>query len=296
MNQMQEYLTTKELADLLRIKERKVYDLAASGEVPCTKAMGKLLFPRQAIEAWLTAHSSGDQTAPAVAQTPPPMVFLGSHDPVLEWALREARSGVAAYFDSSLDGLRRMLNGEGAATGLHLYDPDADAWNTSAVARECAGRPFVLVEWAKRRRGLILAEGRAEAVNSLSNLNGQRMAARQPEAGAQRLFEHLRERSGGAEQIEIALEARSETDAAMAVATGKADFCFGLETVARSYRLDFAPIIEERFDLLVDRRAWFEPPLQALWNFSRSEAFQRHAEGTSGYDFSGLGRVWWNGP
>jgi len=29
-----EYLTTKELAQLLRIKERKVYDLAASGELP----------------------------------------------------------------------------------------------------------------------------------------------------------------------------------------------------------------------------------------------------------------------
>jgi len=36
---MSEYLTTKELAELLRIKERKVYDLAASGAVPCSKAM-----------------------------------------------------------------------------------------------------------------------------------------------------------------------------------------------------------------------------------------------------------------
>jgi excisionase family DNA binding protein len=30
-----EYLTTRELAELLRIKERKVYDLVASGAVPC---------------------------------------------------------------------------------------------------------------------------------------------------------------------------------------------------------------------------------------------------------------------
>lgn len=30
-----EYLTTKELADLLRIKERKVYDLAASRSTAC---------------------------------------------------------------------------------------------------------------------------------------------------------------------------------------------------------------------------------------------------------------------
>jgi hypothetical protein len=40
------YLTTRELASLLRITERKVYDPAATGKVPCSRAMGKLLFPR----------------------------------------------------------------------------------------------------------------------------------------------------------------------------------------------------------------------------------------------------------
>jgi excisionase family DNA binding protein len=54
-----EYLTTRELADLLRIKERKVYDMAAAGEVPCSRAMGKLLFPRAEVEAWLAASASG---------------------------------------------------------------------------------------------------------------------------------------------------------------------------------------------------------------------------------------------
>mgnify|MGYP002820403384 CR=1 FL=1 len=48
---MTEYMTTKELADFLRIKQRKVYDLAASGNIPCSRAMGKLLFPRAEIEA-----------------------------------------------------------------------------------------------------------------------------------------------------------------------------------------------------------------------------------------------------
>ena len=99
---MSDYLTTKELAQLLRIKERKVYDLAASGAVPCSKAMGKLLFPRQAVEAWLARESSGLEAAVEEAL---PTVFLGSHDPLLEWALRESRCGIATYFDGSADGL-----------------------------------------------------------------------------------------------------------------------------------------------------------------------------------------------
>ncbi len=54
-----DYLTTKELADLLRIKERRVYGLAASGDVPCVRVVGKLLFPRNQIEAWMAAARSG---------------------------------------------------------------------------------------------------------------------------------------------------------------------------------------------------------------------------------------------
>jgi putative molybdopterin biosynthesis protein len=65
-----EYLTTRELADLLRIKERKVYDMAAAGEVPCSRAMGKLLFPRAEVEAWLAASASGPRVGAGHATAP----------------------------------------------------------------------------------------------------------------------------------------------------------------------------------------------------------------------------------
>ena len=48
-----EFLTVPELAELLRIKERKVYDLASAGDVPCTRATGKLLFPARDVRAWI---------------------------------------------------------------------------------------------------------------------------------------------------------------------------------------------------------------------------------------------------
>ncbi|HUS54016.1 MAG TPA: helix-turn-helix domain-containing protein, partial [Thermohalobaculum sp.] len=35
-----EFLTTREVAALLRVKERKVYDLAAAGEIPCRRVTG----------------------------------------------------------------------------------------------------------------------------------------------------------------------------------------------------------------------------------------------------------------
>ena len=129
-----EFMTVPELAALLRIKERKVYDLAASGEVPCTRATGKLLFPERGIRAWLDDHSDG-----GLAKPPRPAVLLGSHDPLLDWAVRESRCGLASYFDGSSDGLTRFLAREGVAAGLHLLDAEGREWNIPTVARTCGG-------------------------------------------------------------------------------------------------------------------------------------------------------------
>ena len=52
---MTDFLTTRELASLLRVKERKVYDLVATGALPVRRVTGKLLFPRDEIDVWLGA-------------------------------------------------------------------------------------------------------------------------------------------------------------------------------------------------------------------------------------------------
>ena len=64
---------------------------------------------------------------------------------------------------------------------------------------------------------------------------------------------------------------------------------------ARDQGLDLWRELGERFDLLVDRRAWFEPPFQRFLSFCRSPAFPARAEEMGGYDVTGLGRVLFNG-
>ena len=60
-----EFLTTREVAEMLRVKERKVYDMAAEGEIPCRRVTGKLLFPRSEIEKWLSGDTArGSSSVP----------------------------------------------------------------------------------------------------------------------------------------------------------------------------------------------------------------------------------------
>ena len=291
---MSEYLTTKELAKLLRIKERKVYDLAASGKVPCSRAMGKLLFPREAVDAWLVRRSSG---LDGLMSTPLPSVFLGSHDPLLEWALRQSQCGIATYFDSSLDGIARFAGREGLATGLHLYDAKSNDWNVPVVREHCGMLPVVLVEWSKRQRGLILGNALDKHVSTVADLKGRRIVPRQAEAGAQALMVHVLTAAGLApDDLDLLPPVLTEVDAALAVLEGKADATFGLAALAAQCRLPFVPVMEERFDLVVDRRGWFEPPMQRFMDFCQTPAFVSHAADLDGYDISGFGTVHFNAP
>ncbi|WP_186397757.1 helix-turn-helix transcriptional regulator [Stappia sp. P2PMeth1] len=281
------YLTTREMADLLRVKERKIYDLAAAGEIPHSRATGKLLFPREVVLAWIENASeapAGDGVRPAV--------LLGSHDPLLEWALRESGSGLAAFFDGSLDGLDRFDHLEGIAAGLHMVQDEG--WNTDLVARRFRFRPVVLAEWAWRNRGIIVAPGNPLGIAAIADLAGRRVVRRQPQAGSQHLMERLLSQAG------IALPeggpmARDEREAALAVLDGRADAAFGLAASARQFRLDFVPVCEERFDVLVSRRDWFEPPFQALIAFSRTPAFAQMAETLGGYRIDGIWTPHFNG-
>lgn len=289
---MSDYLTTAEVATLLRIKERKVYDLASSGQLPCNKAIGKLLFPRDQINAWLASNAE-HAIEPLVSR---PGVFLGSHDPLLEWALRESRCGLAMLFDGSTDGLQRFVSREGIAAGLHIHDEKTQSWNIHAVKQHCALSPVVLMEWAVRERGIIVSADLVDSVKTIEDLSGLTMVPRQPEAGAQLLFEQLINQSAlDNATLKYTSAARTEADIAAAINSGVADAGFGLASIAASYNLHFVPLVQEKFDLLIDRQHYFEEPLQTLLSFCNGKRFEEYANALSGYDISNLGTVRFNG-
>ncbi|WP_349357607.1 helix-turn-helix transcriptional regulator [Stappia sp.] len=285
------YLTTREMADLLRVKERKIYDLAAAGEIPHSRATGKLLFPRDVVLAWI--DNASETPSPDAARPP---VVLGSHDPLLEWALRESGSGLAALFDGSLDGLDRFEQGEGIATGLHVVQDEG--WNTDIVTRRFRFQPVVLVQWAWRNRGVIVPPGNPLGLARLADLQGRKVVRRQPQAGSQLLLDRMLGDEGIAPEEASnggAAVARDEREAALAVLDGRADAAFGLEASAHQFKLDFVPLCEERFDLVVARREWFEPPFQALVAFTRTAAFRDMAEALGGYRTEGIWTPLFNG-
>lgn len=283
-----DYLTTREVADLLRVKERKVYDLAAADEIPHRRITGKLLFPGSEIRAWIEGSGS---LKPAER----PALVTGSHDPLLDWAIRDSACGLATLFNGSRDGLT-CFSGHGAAlTGLHI--PEDGGWNVKSV-QDLGGPGCVLIGWATRKRGLLLPETSAGTVHSIADLKGKRVVRRQPGAGAAALFSNLLAEAGLAETdlLPASGYAYTEGEAAAAVAGGDADAALGVAAMAKQYKLGFVPLTDECFDLLVDRKSYFSEPVQRLLNFARTPQFQEKADRMGGYDIGPLGSVRWLSP
>ncbi|MEM7176217.1 MAG: substrate-binding domain-containing protein, partial [Pseudomonadota bacterium] len=224
-----------------------------------------------------------------------PAVLGGSHDPLLDWALRESGCGLATLLNGSLDGLDCFEQRRAGLAGMHI--PEGEGWNEKTVAARGL-RGCVLIGWAVRARGLILSPALSGKVAGFADLRGKRLVVRQPGAGATALFDALMAGSGlSATDIEVSADlARTESDAAAAVAAGEGDAALGIAAMARQFSLDFVPLVAERFDLLIDRRTYFTPPVQTLLAFAGSEVTARKAAAMGGYDLGELGKVRWLSP
>ena len=295
MNDTDRWMNTGEVAALLRIRPRTVYHLVSRGEIPHARARGRLLFDRAQIEHWIAAQSAG--ALETAAREPPPTI-AGSHDPLLDWAVRESRCGLALATLGSVDGLDRFVARSACAALIHIPNEADEGFNGEVLRRRAASLPVVALHWARREQGLVLARGNPLRIEGLRDFTRarRRFAMRQAGAGSQLLLSRLARREGiGLSALRpIGPLASSETDVAQAVAEGFADGGFAIRAAARQFRLSFVPLAWESVDLVVWRRSVFEAPMQALLRFTETRRFARQAALLSGYDLAGCRGVRFN--
>ncbi len=288
---MKELLTTDEAADYLRLSERKLYELVAHGAVPCSKATGRWLFPKAALDQWVMAGLR-TETAPAA-----PPIMGGSHDPLLEWALRESASGLANLPEGSESGLRRLSRGEVIAAAIHLHrlEGNPETANPEAVAHAPGLHNAVIIAFARREQGLLTAPGNPLGLSDIASVwnTRARIAVRPAGAGAQLLLLTSLARAGLtlADLQVYQPPCPTGQDIAQAIRAGRADCGIATRSAAQPMGLGFLPLAWEHFDLVLRQRDYFLPGPQALFTFLRSRAFADRAAELGGYDVTASGTV-----
>ena len=199
--------------------------------------------------------------------------------------------------EGSEAGLQRLVRGEVSAAAIHLHrlDGDDEAANVEAVAVAPGLHDAVLIAFARREQGLIVAGGNPLGLNNIADVASKqaRLALRPQGAGAQLLLLSLLAHAGLPLDTLATVKPVCPTgpDIAQAVRAGRVDCGVATRSVAQTAGLGFVPLVWERFDLALRQRDYFLPGLQALFKFLRTEAFHARGRELTGYDTAEAGDV-----
>ncbi len=228
-----------------------------------------------------------------VVSTSGPLRITGSDDPLL--ARLSARAHASAQVVGSLGGLLALSRHETDVAGAHLLDVETGEYNIPFVRHLLPEDPVVLVILALRENGLMLAPGNPKHIRTLHDLTrrGVRFINR-PRGTGTRLLLAARLRAAHIDPHFLRdweHTAATHEAVAAAIRTGAADAGPGLCAVAAEWGLEFMPLGEERFDLVVRQEEFDSPRVQELFETLHGKEFRREASDLQGYDLARSGKV-----
>lgn len=152
-----------------------------------------------------------------------------------------------------------------------------------------------IIHIATRRQGLMIAPGNPLKIYDLRDLtrSGVRFINRQLGSGTRFLLDCLLERAGIEASRIAGYEHGEYTHAAVAayVASGMADAGLGIETPARRFKLDFLPMVRERYFLMCDEASLATSQLKATLAILRSPEYREYVNQLPGYTADRCGEV-----
>ena len=188
-----------------------------------------------------------------------------------------------------------LARDEAHVAGCHLLDEESGEYNIPFVKRILAGVPSLVVTLVERTQGLLVAVGNPKNIRTPEDLvrDDVTFINRQKGSGTRVLLDLLL-RTSGVTPREIGgydVEVDTHIELAEAIAAGRADVGLGILAAARATGLDFVPLRNERYDLVMRQSSLDRPQVKALRRTLESREFRESVSRLGGYDTSRTGVV-----
>jgi putative molybdopterin biosynthesis protein len=223
---------------------------------------------------------------------------IGSHDISLDLMaqfLAEKDRRLASANVGSLGGLMALRRGEAHMAGSHLLDPQTGEYNLSYVRQYLPDRHVKIIKLVGRQQGLLVNKGNPKRISSLKDLirSDVSFVNRQRGAGTRVLLDYQMDVLGIDSQSIQGYNQEEYTHLAVAaaIASGRADCGLGIAAAAQALALDFIPLYEERYDLVIPDEHYSNPLLAPVLELLHDSGFQHAVEGLIGYDTSNMGQL-----
>lgn len=229
------------------------------------------------------------------------LVCIGSHDNTLDVVYNFLRRkyphiSLSSAHVGSMGGLIAIKKGEAHLAGTHLLDETTGEYNIPFIKRILPERSVVLVNLVYRIQGFIVKKGNPKNIFSFSDLTREDVVFinRQAGSGTRLLLDkHLKDLGINPSQIRgYDQEEYTHMGVAQAVASGRADVGLGIYAAAKALDLDFIPLAEERYDILIPKEFLDLEMVQAFLDIIRNdEEFKKMVVNLGGYDVRHMGKI-----
>jgi len=229
------------------------------------------------------------------------LVCIGSHDNTLDIVYNFLRKryphiSLSSAHVGSMGGLIAIKKREAHLAGTHLLDEATGEYNVPFIKKILPERPVVLINLVYRVQGFIVKKGNPKNILSFSDLTREDVVFinRQAGSGTRLLLDkHLKDLGIDSSQIRgYDQDEYTHMGIAQAVASGRADVGLGIYAAAKALDLDFIPVAEERYDIVIPKEFLDLEIIQAFLDIVRhDEGFRNMVLSLGGYDVRDMGKV-----
>lgn len=228
------------------------------------------------------------------------LLLIGSHDLSLDLIRNEIRKknynfDLKLQTVGSMAGLTALKRGESHLAGAHLLDPETGEYNISYLKKFFKGQELLLVNLVYREQGLYLKKNNPKNIKDINDLsqNNINYINRQRGAGTRVLFDFLLAQNGiEAAQISgYEKEEYTHIAAAAAVGRGSADAALGIRAAAEVMDVDFLPLAEEKYDLIIKAENLADPRINKLIDLISTKELKAKIEKLGGYSCQETGKI-----
>jgi putative molybdopterin biosynthesis protein len=229
------------------------------------------------------------------------LVFIGSHDNILDVLAnllhrQRPHCRLSSAHVGSMGGIMAIKRGEAHLAGTHLLDEETGEYNISFIKKFLPDVSLQLINLTYREQGLLVPKGNPMAIKDFNDLAREdvRFINRQRGAGTRLLTDmHLNRLEIGPEKVNgYDREEYTHMNVASAVASGNADIGLAIRAAAVALDLDFIPVAEERYDLILPKVHLDDPKISTLLKtIHGNEEFRRTVENLGGYNLRDSGKV-----
>lgn len=261
------------------------------------QADGLALIPRgiQGIEAGENVQVRLYRSRSEIERT---VFCIGSHDLTLDLMsqfLAEQDRRLTSANVGSQGGLIALRRGEAHLAGSHLLNPETGEYNISYIRQYMPGIPVKVIALVGRAQGLMVKRGNPKGIRGLEDLTNPHVqfVNRQRGAGTRVLLDYHLKRIGIAPEhiFGYSQEEYTHLGVAAAIASGRADCGLGIAAAAQALDLEFIPLFQERYDLVIPKHFAEGDLLAPVFGLLTDNRFREAVTHLPGYDVSVMGHT-----